>query len=1537
LVTAVGAGPSARDVCEFESIRAARAFGWEASASTKAGRKTPELALVSDGAKVGGRFLVAKGVAGMGNYGGLRLRRRINLAGCSSRDNYLVFWIKQNAADGIFVNFAFPGGHIYRHVRVKRGQWQLVRLDLLRSNWRGSCREWGLASMVSFYTKPFDQPGEYLALDGLRLEFGARPKDRRVGIDFRTPVELSSWRFPQTTAKAWIIGNDTVAFAIERTTGTVIGGWNVFRRERCLNVLMAAYHWENTKETWQSTEEEDQVVRANRPSGEALELTCRNRLAPEVTIVKTYRIVNNRLERKVVLRYPGDTGDLYCTLCSRLGMPGEFRDRGNYVGSGFVGPILPAPKLAVPRRVTEYRSSSKCMMLVNYHAGYTLAHYRYAVNGHFLFPWFSKFLEPANSLWHTPDGWQIGMATLPLRPGQPVSVTEHVMIVRGDQHDFLTRHYPALKCVADAYENLKPRPNWREQVKLYMGIGSSPNAVGKVRQLIEATDEGYILVMLGAANTWCEYLTDRDLVGTFGGVVPKGWHPQIIERLHALSPRVKVGIYTWMNSVTWNAAVLKQHPEWFRPRNKAGELVNLFPGVAANYATMIAQPGCMQFLLSQYAAHLRDWNVDFIYLDGSKTTNLIDWQHNTLTQDPDWYRFYEGICEIARASERKPIVFFNGRAHPYADVNFIEARSEMRESDWRRYAGQMTCIRSFLDNDPGAFVIPLYWTGGLRTSYVNHLFGLGCRPALEPPAPYDPMRAVRKLPYVTACYELKDARSAGVRIKPDWQTDLSTPLESYVTRQGNGIILNLIHHKPPADEVVRLNARAVGFDASRPVYAFACDIAHPDKVAATVTESQARAIYAATSWSPDRITYPRPIEVRRVGDELEMRLHFAGPMAKIVCLSQVPAAVWSADNLPVNFPLPDTRGVSVSVRSAEAGNVTLKVKSSRDAAELLFWLPARRAASSLRVDGRAREWRTVCLGERFFALLALARGEHSVELAAGPARLAQQDPWLPRHGKRGKGRTGGVGAADATENITPRTPSAVGHCPRSVAAGSRLEIDVAQAPRGVAVTVVRDGRLLLADARPVVNGRVSIKVPEVLPPGPVQVQVASIAANMIGSSSVEITGRAKSLILSRAFPEPMKPVVALREVGRTIGGFRILQQATARWHDVEGGEHVAKANAEKLRLAAGSGRRFDCVLGYGYAAFELSDVRALRLRLRNTFYGAFNIRATLYHLHPYKKTPNSFAGIFIDYHTPRGYTSRVALGVGVLNADRKSRTPRWGANRKPDRFIDLGPLIEQGPKHELTLDLSRWAPAKWTGRVWLTVGAEQVAPGRTLTVELVEPLRTAGPNAVSGTDLADLARRFNKPRTVLVPRATFVPTIDGVMDEEAWREAAHIKEFLLLGGKTLPRVKTSARLFYTDEYLYVGFRCEEPERGKPLTGTGAIWRDDEVELWIDRAGKATSYLQLLVNGAGEWLVLNESGRTDCVPRVAAGVRGREWILEIALPMSAIGGPPEKGDSWRLNLCRHRPASQRFPQQLITWSALKDSFKELSSFGTAVFR
>jgi len=62
------------------------------------------------------------------------------------------------------------------------------------------------------------------------------------------------------------------------------------------------------------------------------------------------------------------------------------------------------------------------------------------------------------------------------------------------------------------------------------------------------------------------------------------------------------------------------------------------------------------------------------------------------------------------------------------------------------------------------------------------------------------------------------------------------------------------------------------------------------------------------------------------------------------------------------------------------------------------------------------------------------------------------------------------------------------------------------------------------------------------------------------------------------------------------------------------------------------------------------------------------------------------------------------------------------------------------------------------------------------------------------------------------------------------------------------------------------------------------------------------------------------------------VGDKEWVAEMAIPWTAIGGAPKPGDQRRANAGRER----RPVWELSTWSQVISGFLEASQLGTWVF-
>lgn len=206
-----------------------------------------------------------------------------------------------------------------------------------------------------------------------------------------------------------------------------------------------------------------------------------------------------------------------------------------------------------------------------------------------------------------------------------------------------------------------------------------------------------------------------------------------------------------------------------------------------------------------------------------------------------------------------------------------------------------------------------------------------------------------------------------------------------------------------------------------------------------------------------------------------------------------------------------------------------------------------------------------------------------------------------------------------------------------------------------------------------------------------------------------------------------------------------------------------------------------------------------------------------------------------------------------------------------------------------------------------------------------------------------------------------LPTIDGKLDEDCWKNATRSRPFTDLISGDAVHLDTRAAVLWDDQYLYVGYWVEEPNVAATLTQRDApIYKDNDVELFI--AGK-DAYYEFEINSYGTiyevlffWLdafepkgyhLRPEFNRNAKGAKLFNGVgykhpRGRRigfwnwdmpglrsavhvsgtinnssdkdqgWTVEIAIPWSSLrilaegdgrALPPKQGDTWRMDFSR----------------------------------
>lgn len=191
-------------------------------------------------------------------------------------------------------------------------------------------------------------------------------------------------------------------------------------------------------------------------------------------------------------------------------------------------------------------------------------------------------------------------------------------------------------------------------------------------------------------------------------------------------------------------------------------------------------------------------------------------------------------------------------------------------------------------------------------------------------------------------------------------------------------------------------------------------------------------------------------------------------------------------------------------------------------------------------------------------------------------------------------------------------------------------------------------------------------------------------------------------------------------------------------------------------------------------------------------------------------------------------------------------------------------------------------------------------------------------------------------------RVATAPTIDGRLDDEAWRAAppssAFTQKYPAPGAA--PGEATTLRVVYDDEALYFAFDCAQT-RTKVVRRLSR--RDREVEAdWvgvsIDSRGDGTSAFEFQVNAAG---VLRDALRwndTDATFDWDENWEGRAalskdgWTAELRVPLRALRFPRRPpGEELRFGLQARRYVSQR--QELDEWSYIpRTEGGEVSRYG-----
>ena len=201
------------------------------------------------------------------------------------------------------------------------------------------------------------------------------------------------------------------------------------------------------------------------------------------------------------------------------------------------------------------------------------------------------------------------------------------------------------------------------------------------------------------------------------------------------------------------------------------------------------------------------------------------------------------------------------------------------------------------------------------------------------------------------------------------------------------------------------------------------------------------------------------------------------------------------------------------------------------------------------------------------------------------------------------------------------------------------------------------------------------------------------------------------------------------------------------------------------------------------------------------------------------------------------------------------------------------------------------------------------------------------------------------PRTYVAYRTEGALKIDGKLDESSWKKAKDTEAFEDISGKGFaePKYKTTAKMLWDDDYLYVGALLEEPNITAKLTQRDTIiYYDNDFEVFIDPDSDGHNYFEIEVNAKNVLfdLMLDKPYRVggdfflqwDC-PGIQSGIHiegtlnnpndtDKYWTVEMAIPRQALtlsfNNLLKAGNTWRINFSRVEWLKK--PEENWVWNA-----------------
>jgi hypothetical protein len=250
----------------------------------------------------------------------------------------------------------------------------------------------------------------------------------------------------------------------------------------------------------------------------------------------------------------------------------------------------------------------------------------------------------------------------------------------------------------------------------------------------------------------------------------------------------------------------------------------------------------------------------------------------------------------------------------------------------------------------------------------------------------------------------------------------------------------------------------------------------------------------------------------------------------------------------------------------------------------------------------------------------------------------------------------------------------------------------------------------------------------------------------------------------------------------------------------------------------------------------------------------------------------------------------------------------------------------------------------------INLAKEKVNTGQPLGFEIKEMLTRAS---------QEISRSQTRPlvvKTAKIPRlgqGQAAPTIDGKLDDPAWKEAAVLGPFITHATAKRKELyaATEAKMIFDSNALYIAFECKDPNMKNvvtsPFEDNMMFWTGDAIELEIAATPENKAYYHIKIGA--------NNTRWDSLTKAGYDIYGKDsywtgtyksavhkgsdaWTVEIAIPWSDLKmTAPKTGDKIKGSLERRTHGWNDGVMEVSSWSEKRTlRCPEAENFGTWIF-